>query len=226
MKHIDYYLIERGILPLLTAIFESYRRHERPDSIMRVSRSSNLFNYSLTPVAAVASKAMRVWTFLERNAPASIVRMLSIASLADDPKVDASLFRSICHMVDTRCFDFSCTSTAELLWISRRLSLTANRISEQIMRRCGNGSTCAINHQADILPIIAAEMKRHASGQNFSITDPRRHYGISYVNGSFRISGLTESSSLWTSAQWPYLLCTKKIGDTTDRMVNCVAEIF
>lgn len=173
---------------LLTAVFESFFRHERPESLITVSDPVPLFCDDLYQISTDEEKARRVWTGLEKRLSKGAVKMLAVSWLSELSELNNPLFQYICKVfrepenAPSIERNFSDPDVLSVTNIARKVLHEQLRMKQFIrFQKAKDGTYLAvISPDHNVLPLITDHFADRFNDQSWLIYDSKRHYGFHY----------------------------------------------
>lgn len=169
---------------LLTAVFEAYAHHLRPDRLAG-DESLPLFDEVLLTVETEGEKAGRVWSGLEKKLSSSALRNLTQTWLAEESDTPTVLFRYICKVFDTSRSietDFADPDVLAFVQMWRRVRGEATRLVQFIrFQKVQDGTYfAAVEPEKNAVPLVLEHFKDRFRDQRWVIYDLSRAYGFYY----------------------------------------------
>ena len=171
---------------LLSAVFDSFARREKPDALLTTDGSLPLFYDLLHQVETDSDKSGRVWRKLTKVITASARAALTSAFLTDNPEFPLLALRFISRAVTSSGVsvetDFSDPAVLAVLKECRRVRGEAHRLLQFVrFQKAADGTYFAMIEPAfDVLPFAVNHFSDRFSDQPFIIYDRLRDYGYHY----------------------------------------------
>lgn len=205
------YIVDTGFNGLLTAVFESYLRRERPVVLVRdAGMQPSLFTDNVVCIHTDEAKAERVWRHLAGKMSASALSALVTSYLCDSESVDNQLFRIICRVVDSPPDsgverDFSDSDIVDMLRNSRKVRYEVHRLAQFArFQKASDGTYFAMLEPLyDVLPMVIEHFSDRFSDSRFIVYDRLRDYGFTFDGVSARHMTLDNVSYLMPDGQLP-----------------------
>lgn len=203
-------MVDTGFKGLLTAVFESYSRRERPVTLVRdAGKQPSLFTDNIVCIHTDEAKARRVWRYLSAKMSESALSALVTSYLCDSESVDNQLFRIICRVVDSPDSgverDFSDPDIVDMLRNSRKVKYEAHRLAQFArFQKASDGTYFAmLEPRYDVLPMVIDHFADRFSDSRFIIYDRSRDYGFTFDGVSARRMILDDISVLIPGGRLP-----------------------
>ena len=186
------YSFDNTLDGLLTAVFEAFALHERPEMLLAEGDPVPLFCERLYQVPTDEEKAGRVWKGLEKRLPKNIVNMLVVSWLSELPELHNPLFHYICKVfrqpegapgIER---NFADPDVLAVTNIARKVLREGQRMKQFIrFQKAKDGTYLAVifpDH--NVLPLITDHFADRFNDQPWLIYDAKRHYGFYYDGAS------------------------------------------
>lgn len=202
---------------LLSAIFDAFSRHERPDTLIGTGEQLPLFADNLHHVATAEDKAQRVWSGLERRLSPKALKIITLAYLSEDQSISQHLFN---YFYKAFSQPETATSIEQNYADPDVLAVTniAQRVLHERLRmmqflrfqKAADGTYLGvISPDHNVLPLITDHFRDRFGDQPWLIYDARRHYGYYYDRQQLTHVTFADGQTL------PFDLATGKLNDDT-----------
>lgn len=170
---------------LLSAVFDSFARKERPDALLPPDGDMPLFYDTLHEVETDLEKSIRVWKKLSASISAGARTALMTAFLTDNSDFPLLALRFISRAVTTSPSienDFSDPAVLSVVKEGRRVRGEAHRLLQFVrFQKAVDGSYFSmVEPLFDVLPFAIKHFADRFSDQPFIIYDRLRDYGYHY----------------------------------------------
>ena len=191
------YLFDNTLDGLLTAVFDSFFRHQQPDYLLTerlragehgsgMGMQLPLFAEEIYEVKTNSEKAERVWKGLEKQLSKEGLQMITLSWLSEECSLNQPLFNFICKVFRLKVKDLernaSDPDVLEVRNSCRRVLHEQLRMKQFIrFQKAKDGTYLAVvspNH--NVLPLIISHFKDRFNDQPWLIYDAKRHYGYYY----------------------------------------------
>ena len=192
------YIFDNTLDGLLTAVFDSFARHEQPE-LLAEGAQLPLFGDEPHRVVTDEEKAARVWKGLEKQLSREALRIISLSWLSEEHALCQPLFNYICKVFLAKKDISHNASDPDVLAVRntcRRVLHEEQRMKQFIrFQKAKDGTYLAvIAPDHNVLPLITDHFKDRFNDQAWLIYDARRHYGYYYDgNAGVRITFEDES---------------------------------
>ncbi len=179
------YLIDDTFAGLLTAVFETYERRQRPVKIVpRKAYTRTLLDEPLE-VVPDAAKAKRVWEGLAKRLDKDWLARIYAAFLGERPEGFQHLFDLICYVIDHGGDVVANYGHQDVLYVAqlnRKVHREKHRMEAFVrFQKLADGTFFAlVEPDYNVLPLIRTHFKNRYADQCWTIYDRRRGYGIHY----------------------------------------------
>lgn len=193
---------------LLTAVFDSFVRKERPDVLLGPDGDMPLFYDTLHEVVTDIAKGSRVWKKLGETISNGALSAFTAAFLTDNPEFPLHALRFVSRAVTTPYSienDFSDPAVLTLAKESRRVRGEVQRLLQFVrFQKAVDGTYFSMMEPLfDVLPFAINHFADRFSDQPFIIYDGRRNYGYHYDGNELRRISLTSDGSHLTTGRLP-----------------------
>ncbi len=170
---------------MLSSVFDSFLRKERPDMLLAPEGERPLFYDVLHEVVTDGEKASRVWRKVEQKVSRTARSALTAAFLTDNADFPLHALRFISRAVTSDApveTDFSDPAVLALLKEARRVRGEAHRLLQFIrFQKAVDGTYFSMVEPIfDVLPFAVSHFTDRFSDQPFIIYDRVRDYGYHY----------------------------------------------
>ena len=169
---------------LLTAVFDAYALHERPEQLLKNGDGLPLFCDHLYQVTTDEEKARRVWTGLEKHLPREAMKLISVSWLSELPELPSPLFQYVYKVFSQGdiSHNFADEDVLAVTNIARRVLHEQLRMKQFIrFQKAKDGTYLAVvSPDHDVLPLITDHFSDRFNDQSWLIYDAKRHYGFYY----------------------------------------------
>ena len=173
---------------LLTAVFDTFERHERPEALLTTGDSLPLFCDQVYDVATDEAKARRVWSGLEKKLSREALRMITIGWLSEMSALNNPLYHYICKAFRQDAHapaierNFADPDVLEVTNIARKVLHEQLRMKQFIrFQKAKDGTYLAvISPDHNVLPLVIDHFADRFNDQPWLIYDAKRHYGFYY----------------------------------------------
>ena len=170
---------------LLTAVFDSFARKERPDALLPPDGEMPLFYDTLHEVETDLEKSTRVWKKLSASISAGARTALMTAFLTDNPDFSLLALRFVSRAVTTSPSienDFSDPAVLSVVKEGRRVRGEAHHLLQFVrFQKAVDGTYFSmVEPLFDVLPFAIKHFADRFSDQPFIIYDRARDYGYHY----------------------------------------------
>lgn len=179
------YTFDRTMDGLLSAVFDAYALHQRPDELVGEGAVLPLFCDEVHTVATTDEKARRVWVGLEKRLKREAVRLISISWLSESSELYTPLFHYIYKAFGSgvgRGLNFADPDVLHVTNTARRVLHEQLRM-KQFMRfqKAKDGTYLGVvSPDNDVLPLVVDHFQDRFQDQPWLIYDARRRYGYNY----------------------------------------------
>lgn len=182
------YTFDRTLNGLLTAVFDAFALHQKPEQLLGEGDVLPLFCDEIHHVITDEEKARRVWAGLEQRLSPQAVRMLSVSWLSELPALHQPLFQYIYKVFQQPKGspsierNFSDPDILAVTNIARRVIHEHWRMKQFIRFQKAKDGTYlgVVSPDHDVLPLVIDHFKDRFGDQPWLIYDARRHYGYYY----------------------------------------------
>lgn len=179
------YLFDGTLAGLLTAVFESYERKQRPVKV--VPKESGLVGLMDEPLNIVSDryKAERVWAGLKKNLKREWLSRCYAAFLGEETRGFQHLFDLMCYVFDHGGAVTGNYGNPHVLYIARldrKVQREKHRMEAFVrFQKLADGVFYSvIEPDYNVLPLIASHFKNRYADQPWIIYDRKRKYGLKY----------------------------------------------
>ena len=173
---------------LLTAVFDTFERHECPESLLTCGDALPLFCDVVHEVVADEAKAQRVWAGLEKRLSGEALRLIAVGWLSELHELNNPLYRYICKVfhqdVEAPSIErnFADPDVLDVTNIARKVLHEQLRMKQFIrFQKAKDGTYLAVvSPDHNVLPLIIDHFADRFRNQPWLIYDARRHYGYYY----------------------------------------------
>lgn len=199
------YLFDGSLEGLLSAVFQSYARHEVPTDIVASERYSPRLGQSAIPIATDQAQARRVRAGIQRVAGREGFRWVLEASLCDDYAMGPKVHRFIRYLMDRGQWgesgrrlldDLAHPAVADVASLRTEALNEAEKMRQFIrFSHLQNGIWFArCNPSASVIPLVIGHFARRFNDQPFIIYDEvHRLSGIYDGEGWYLATGEVEA---------------------------------
>ena len=182
------YQYDRTLDGMLTCVFDTYARRERPTQILANTDPLPLFTEHIHHVTTDTGKAGRVWRKLESQLTREALRAITISHLSEQPTLDLPLFRYLAKaVVASRGFEhnFSDEDVLCVTNMARRVSRECLHIMQFVrFQKAADGTFFAlVEPDCNVLPLAINHFSDRFNDQPFLLFDKRRQYGYYHADG-------------------------------------------
>lgn len=179
------YTFDRTLDGLLSAVFDAYFRHQRPDMLVAEGGVLPMFCEETWAVVTTDEKAKRVWAGLEKRISREALRMLTVSWQSESRELDTPLFHYIYKVfgVDKSIErNFADPDVLYVMQTARRVSWEAHRMLQFLRFQKAKDGTYlgVIAPDNDVLPMITDHFSDRFGDQPWLIYDAKRRYGYYY----------------------------------------------
>lgn len=191
------YVFDGSLDGLLTAVFDSFFRHQQPDYLLterlRVGEHGSgmgeqlpLFAEEIYEVKTNSEKAERVWKGLEKQLSKEGLQMITLSWLSEERSLNQPLFNFICKVFRLKVKDLernaSDPDVLEVRNTCRRVLHEQLRMKQFIrFQKAKDGTYLAVvSPDHNVLPLIISHFQDRFNDQPWLIYDAKRHYGYYY----------------------------------------------
>lgn len=179
------YIFDHTMDGLLTAVFDAFDLHERPEALLTAGEALPLFCERVYEVHTDEEKARRVWAGLEKHLDRDALKLISLSWLSELKELNLPLFRYI-YKVFTQGDISRNYADADVLAvrnIARKVAHEQQRMKQFIrFQKAKDGTYLAvISPDHNVLPLITDHFQDRFRTQPWLIYDARRHYGYYYA---------------------------------------------
>ncbi len=185
------YLFDHTLDGLLTAVFDSFFRHQQSVQLLTEGEQLPLFADEPHLVVSDSEKASRVWKGLEKHLSTDGLRMITISWLSEERTLNQPLFNFICKVFRQQA------PTSNYLSLERNASdpdvlavrNSCRRVLHEQLRmkqfirfqKAKDGTYLAVvSPDHNVLPLITGHFRDRFNDQPWLIFDAKRHYGFYY----------------------------------------------
>lgn len=176
---------------LMTAVFDAFKRHEQPESLLTKGEALPLFCDNVHEVITDEEKAKRVWTGLEKRLTCQALRIISVSWLSELPEVVQPLFNYVCKTfrqpqgAASIALNYADPDVLAVTRIGWKVSHEQLRMKQFIrFQKAKDGTYLAvIGPDHNVLPLVIGHFRDRFNDQSWLIYDAKRHYGF-YYEGS------------------------------------------
>lgn len=182
------YVFDGTMDGLLTAVFDTFERHEQPESLLTAGDALPLFCDHVYEVVTDESKARRVWAGLEKRLSGEGVRLIAVGWLSEMNDLNSPLYRYICKVFSQKDGapsierNYADPDVLEVTNIARKVLHEQLRM-KQFMRfqKAKDGTYLAVvSPDHNVLPLVIDHFADRFNDQPWLIYDAHRHYGYYY----------------------------------------------
>ena len=184
------YVFDGTIDGLMTAVFDAYALHERPDTVLTEGEALPLFCDRTYTVSTDEEKARRVWAGLEKRLPRDAMRLVSVSWLSELKELNAHLFSYIYKVFSPSTSggdvgggrNFADPDVLAVTNIARKVLHEQLRMKQFIrFQKAVDGTYLAVvSPDHNVLPLITDHFQDRFNDQPWLIYDAKRHYGYHY----------------------------------------------
>ena len=180
---------------LLSAVFDAYALHQRPDELIGKGGVLPMFCDVTHTVITAEDKARRVWVGLEKRLKREAIRLINISWLSENSELYTPLFHYIYKVFQSPAmgiggvgggFNFADPDVLYVTNMARRVMHEQLRM-KQFMRfqKAKDGTYLGVvSPDNDVLPLIIDHFQDRFQDQSWLIYDVRRRYGYNYDGNS------------------------------------------
>ena len=182
------YVFDGTMDGLLTAVFDTFDRHEQPDSLLTTGDALPLFSEQVHEVVTDEVKAQRVWAGLEKQLSREGLRLIAVGWLSEMHELNNPLYHYICKAFRQEAKapsierNFADSDVLEVTNIARKVLHEQLRM-KQFMRfqKAKDGTYLAVvSPDHNVLPLVIDHFADRFNDQPWLIYDAHRHYGYYY----------------------------------------------
>ncbi len=182
------YVFDGTMDGLLTAVFDTFDRHEQPDSLLTTGDALPLFCEQVYEVVTDEAKAQRVWAGLEKQLSREGLRLIAVGWLSEMHELNNPLYHYICKAFRQEAKapsierNFADSDVLEVTNIARKVLHEQLRM-KQFMRfqKAKDGTYLAVvSPDHNVLPLVIDHFADRFNDQPWLIYDAHRHYGYYY----------------------------------------------
>ncbi len=182
------YVFDGTMDGLLTAVFDTFDRHEQPDSLLTTGDALPLFCEQVHEVVTDEAKAQRVWAGLEKQLSREGLRLIAVGWLSEMHELNNPLYHYICKAFRQEAKapsierNFADSDVLEVTNIARKVLHEQLRM-KQFMRfqKAKDGTYLAVvSPDHNVLPLVIDHFADRFNDQPWLIYDAHRHYGYYY----------------------------------------------
>lgn len=182
------YVFDGTMDGLLTAVFDTFDRHEQPESLLTTGDALPLFCDNVHEVATDETKARRVWAGLEKRLSREAVRLIAVGWLSEMNDLNSPLYRYICKVFRQEASapsierNYADPDVLEVTNIARKVLHEQLRMKQFIrFQKAKDGTYLAVvSPDHNVLPLITDHFADRFNDQPWLIYDAHRHYGYYY----------------------------------------------
>ena len=176
---------------LLTAVFDTFDRHEQPEALLTVGDALPLFCGQVHQVVTDEEKARRVWSGMEKRLSREALRLITVGWLSEMSTLNNPLYQFICKVFRQDAGapsierNYADPDVLEVTNIARKVLHEQLRMKQFIrFQKAKDGTYLAVvSPDHNVLPLIIDHFADRFRDQPWLIYDARRHYGY-YFDGS------------------------------------------
>lgn len=177
---------------ILSAVFEAYTRqwHRLQDDsalqLLRPEAPLPIFADSVTEVITDSTRALRVWSALQKKMEPAALGALTISFLSEDVDMDTPTLRFIIKVIESRQGGFERNFTdpdaLAIVQTAKRVRYEAHRLLQFVrFQKAADGTYFAMTDpRHNVLPMTLDHFTDRFADQHFIIYDHRRGYGYYY----------------------------------------------
>lgn len=182
------YTFDKTLDGLLSAIFDAYSLHQRPDALIGKGEPLPLFCEEVHEVVTSDDRARRVWAGLEKRVSKEAMKLLAASYLSELPELDTPLFNYIykvfCQPEGARSIErnFSDSDVLAVTNIYRKVMHERLRMMQFVRFQKAKDGTYlgVVSPDHDVLPLVVAHFKDRFGDQPWLLFDAKRRYGFYY----------------------------------------------
>lgn len=182
------YIFDGTMDGLLTAVFDTFERHEQPEALLTTGDALPLFCDHVHNVVTDETKARRVWSGLEGRLSREALRLIAVGWLSEMSALNNPLYHYICKAfrqdADAPSIErnFADPDVLEVTNIARKVLHEQLRMKQFIrFQKAKDGTYLAVvSPDHNVLPLIIDHFADRFRDQPWMIYDARRHYGYYY----------------------------------------------
>lgn len=200
------YYYDNSFEGLLTAVFDVYARHERPDVLLPEGAPMPMFAEREHHVVSEQTKAERVWRGVLARTDRYVSDMLICVWLSEESGADELLLHYLCKIFDCprgKTYDFNDTEILQARKIAQRVRQERERLIQFVrFRKMADGTYFApVSPRHNALPLAVGHFRTRFADQKWVIYDIGRGYGYGYdlsrvVELTLDTSGMTPTGDL------------------------------
>lgn len=182
------YTIDRTLDGVLSAVFDAYSLHQRPDALVGKGEPLPMFCEEVHEVVTSDDRAQRVWAGLEKRISKEAMRLLTVSYLSESPELDTPLFHYIYKVFQqpegARSIERN-YSDPDVLTVTntfRRVMHERLRMMQFVRFQKAKDGTYlgVVSPDQNVLPLVVNHFKDRFGDQPWLIFDAKRRYGFYY----------------------------------------------
>ena len=182
------YTFDHTLDGLLTAVFDAYALHQKPESLSVEGDILPMFCNEVHQVRTAENKARRVWAGLEKRLSREALRLITVAWLSEEKELSTPLFHYIYKVFLQKEGAPSIErnfSDPDVLFVTntgRRVMHEQLRMKQFIrFQKTKDGTYLGVvSPDHNVLPLIISHFRDRFGDQPWLIYDARRRYGFYY----------------------------------------------
>ena len=182
------YTIDRTLDGVLSAVFDAYSLHQRPDVLVGKGEPLPMFCEEVHEVVTSDDRAQRVWAGLERHVSKEAMRLMTVSYLSESPELDTPLFHYIYKVFQqpegARSIErnFSDPDVLTVTNTFRRVMHERLRMMQFVRFQKAKDGTYlgVVSPDQNVLPLVVNHFKDRFGDQPWLIFDAKRRYGFYY----------------------------------------------
>ena len=182
------YTFDHTLDGLLTAVFDAYALHQKPESLSVEGDILPMFCNEVHQVRTAENKARRVWAGLEKRLSREALRLITVAWLSEEKELSTPLFHYIYKVflqkegAPSIERNFSDPYVLFVTNTGRRVMHEQLRMKQFIrFQKTKDGTYLGVvSPDHNVLPLIIAHFRDRFGDQPWLIYDARRRYGFYY----------------------------------------------
>ena len=182
------YTFDRTLDGVLSAVFDAYSLHQKPDALIGKGEPLPLFCEAVHEVVTSEDRAQRVWAGLEKRVSKEAMKLLTVSYLSELHELDTPLFQYIykvfCQPEGTRSIEqnFSDPDVLTVTNIFRKVMHERLRMMQFVrFQKTKDGTYLGVvSPDHNVLPLVVAHFKDRFGDQPWLLYDAKRRYGFYY----------------------------------------------
>ena len=188
MKKMLVYTFDRTLDGVLSAVFDAFSLHQRPDALIGKGEPLPLFCEEVHEVETADDRAQRVWAGLEKRVSKEALRLITISFQSELSELNTPLFNYICKVFrqpeGTRSIErnFSDPDVLAVTNIFRKVMHERLRMMQFVRFQKAKDGTYlgVVSPDHNVLPLVVAHFKDRFGDQPWLLYDAKRSYGFYY----------------------------------------------